>query len=182
MIIEGTFIVDAPREAVWPRIANPPGLVPLLPGCEKIEPAAETGTYTVAAQAKVGPIKPKLAGTLKVLEQTPPELMLLRVEGKDAITGSQVRVNVKLTLADRSGATEAAYSADVIISGRLGGLGHGIVRETVGAMLDEFVRRLDAAVKGEPIPDTGLGALSVRAASRAVRDGIASMLKGKDPG
>ena len=176
MIIEGTLTVPAGREDTWRHLSDLSALAPLLPGCEAIEPAGEDA-FRVVAQAKVGPIKARLAGTLTRLEARPPESMRLRVEGRDGLTASHVRAAIGFTLSalgdDR---TEVHYSADVLISGRLGTIGQGIMRETVAAMLEEFVRRLTARITGAPIEGTGLGTLSMRAAARSLKGGVSSLL------
>lgn len=175
MIIKGTFTVAASREAAWQHLADLPALAPLLPGCDSIEPAEE-GAYAVGAQAKVGPIKARLGGRMQVVEARPPESMRLRIEGQDAITASHVRATILFTLSGSTAETsQVAYEADVLISGRLGSIGQGIMRETVASMLEEFVRRLNARIRGESIDTAGLGTLSIRAAGRSLRTGVASL-------
>lgn len=175
MIFGGTFSVDATREAAWSHLSNLAELAPLLPGCDSIEPAAG-GDYKVEAQVKVGPIKARLAGKLQVVEAREPEAMRLRIEGQDALTGSTVRAAISFGLAAPGPqTTDVTYEADVLISGRLGTIGQGIMRQTVATMLDEFVRRLNARIKGEPIDPAGLGALSMRAASRSLKTGVTSL-------
>ena len=179
MIIDGRFVVGATRNEVWAHLSDFPPLAPLLPGCESSQPG-DGGVYAVTAQAKVRPIKTRLAGKMSVLELSAPETMRLRVEGQDTLTGSHVRANLGFTLASAGERrTEVRYSADVLISGRLGTIGQGIMRETVATMLGEFVRRLNARITGETIEETGLAALSVKAAARSLKGGVTSLLKGE---
>jgi len=181
MIVEGEFRVAATRERAWEHLSDLPGLAPLLPGCDVIEPAGD-GQYRVAAQAKVGPIKLRLDGKLAVLESLAGESLKLRVEGRDRLTGSHVRVLMGFRLAPVSeGETDVRHSADVAVSGRLGGIGQGIMRETVATMLEEFVRRLNGRIAGAPVEQAGLGVLSAKAAARSLKTGIRSMLdRGED--
>jgi uncharacterized protein len=160
VIVEGTFAVDASREDAWTVLADPRSLAALLPGCESVEPG-ENGSYRLTAQARVGPFKAKLSGTMSILEARPPETMRVRVEGQDGVTGSRVRAAMGFTLtSEGERRTMVAYSADVLISGRLATLGHGIVRVTVGSLLQEFVRRLHATLRREPITGSGSGDVS----------------------
>lgn len=155
MIVEGTFSVDARREDTWMVLSDPRSLASLLPGCDSVEPGEE-GAYRLTAQARVGPFKAKLSGTMSILEARAPETMRVRVEGQDGVTASRVRAALGFTLTPESERrTTVAYSADILISGRLATVGHGIVRLTVRSLLDEFVRRLDAALRREPIAGSG---------------------------
>jgi carbon monoxide dehydrogenase subunit G len=175
VIIDGRFTVDGAREEVWRQLSDLTALTPLLPGCESIEPG-EDGTCRVTAQAKVGPIKARLAGPMRVIDSVPGESMKLRVEGQDSLTGSHVRAAIDFRLGSPGAQrTEVQYSADVLISGRLGSIGQGIMRETVATMLEEFVRRFNARLTGAPIEAQSLGALSVRAATRSIKTGVSSL-------
>jgi carbon monoxide dehydrogenase subunit G len=181
MIINGTFSVDATRDEAWRHLSDVPALAPLLPGCDSIQPAGE-GVYQVGAQAKVGPIKTKLTGGMQIVDARAPESMQLRIEGQDAITASHVRAAIlfRLTVAAPE-ETEVAYEADVLISGRLGTIGQGIMRVTVAMMLEEFVRRLNARIKGEPIDQASLAKLGAQAAARTLKGGVASLFRGTTP-
>jgi uncharacterized protein len=160
VIVEGTFAVDASREDAWIVLSDPRSLAALLPGCESVEPGEE-GAYRLTAQARVGPFKAKLSGTMSVLEAQAPETMRVRVEGQDGVTASRVRAAMGFTLtSEGERRTTVAYSADVLISGRLATLGHGIVRVTIGSLLEEFVRRLQATLRREPIAGSGSGDVS----------------------
>jgi uncharacterized protein len=179
MIINGTFSVGATRDAAWRHLSDLPALAPLLPGCDSIQSAGE-GVYRVGAQAKVGPIKTQLTGRMQVVEAQAPESMRLRIEGQDAITASHVRAAILFTLtAAAPEETEVAYEADVLISGRLGTIGQGIMRVTVATMLEEFVRRLNARIKGEPIDEASMAKLGMKAAARTLKGGVAAVFKGK---
>jgi uncharacterized protein len=160
VIVEGTFTVDAGREDTWVVLSDPRSLAALLPGCESVEPGEE-GAYRLTAQARVGPFKAKLSGTMSVLEARPAEAMRVRVEGQDGVTASRVRAAMGFTLTSESDRrTTVAYSADILISGRLATVGHGIVRITVRTLVEEFVRRLDATLRREPIAESGSDGVS----------------------
>ena len=179
MIINGKFSVGTTRDEAWRHLSDLPALAPLLPGCDSIQ-AAGDGVYRVGAEAKVGPIKARLSGRMQVVEAHAPESMRLRVEGQDAITASHVRAAILFTLvAAAPEQTEVSYEADVLISGRLGTIGQGIMRETVATMLEEFVRRLNACIKGQPIDEASMAKLGVKAAGRALKGGVAALFKDK---
>ena len=170
MIIEGEFRVHAPLAVAWQYLSDLPGLVPLLPGCDAVEAAGE-GQYRVVAHAKVGPIKTRVEGTLSVVDAVAGEALTLRVEGQDRLTGSHVRAVAEFRLMPvAAGETEVRYAADVIVSGRLGTIGQGIMRATMATMLADFVRRLTARVAGANVEPSGRGVPSVKASRMEGRD------------
>jgi carbon monoxide dehydrogenase subunit G len=155
VILQGEFRVAASRERAWAQLSDVAGLASLLPGCDRIEPEAD-GRYHVVARAKVGPITSRFEGQLSVLELTAGEALRLRVEGQDRLSGSHVRALMGFQLAPASASeTEVRHSADVLVSGRLGMIGQGIMQRTVTAMLEEFVRRLNARIAGGPAEGIG---------------------------
>lgn len=157
MIVQGEFRVAASRERTWAYLSDVLSLAALLPGCDLIEPEGE-GRYHVVARAKVGPIASRFEGQLSVVEAVAGEALRLRVEGQDRLTGSRARALMGFRLVPASESeTEVRHSADVIVSGRLGMIGQGIMHRTVTTMLEEFVRRLNARITAGPGAGTGAG-------------------------
>jgi carbon monoxide dehydrogenase subunit G len=155
MIVQGEFRVPASRERAWAHLSDMVSLASLLPGCDLIEPAGE-GRYHVVARAKVGPIASRFEGQLSVVEMIAGETLRLRVEGQDRLSGSHARAVMGFRLVAASETeTDVRHSADVLVSGRLGTIGQGIMHRTVITMLEEFVRRLNARIAGAPVEDTG---------------------------
>jgi len=158
VIVQGEFRVAASRERAWAHLSDVRGLASLLPGCDLIEPEGE-GRYRVVARAKVGPIASRFEGQLSVLETIAGETLRLRVEGQDRLTGSRARALMGFRLVPVSeGETEVRHSADVIVSGRLGTIGQGVMHRTVTTMLEEFIRRLNARIGAAPVEGAGPGA------------------------
>ena len=157
MIVQGEFRVAASHARAWAHLSDVAGLASLLPGCDLIEPEGG-GRYRVVARARVGPITSRFEGQLSVLEMIPGETLRLRVEGQDRLTGSRARALMGFRLAPVSEReTEVRHSADVMVSGRLGTIGQGVMHRTVTTMLEEFIRRLNARIAAAPVKDTGPG-------------------------
>ena len=95
-------------------------------------------------------------GQLSVVEAVAGEALRLRVEGQDRLTGSRARSLMGFRLVPASESeTEVRHSADVIVSGRLGSIGQGVMHRTVTTMLEEFVRRLNARIAAAPVQAPG---------------------------
>jgi carbon monoxide dehydrogenase subunit G len=157
MLIEGEFRVAASLERAWTELADVGGLASLLPGCEVLEPEGE-GRYHVVARAKVGPIASRFEGRLSVLETIAGETLRFRVEGQDRLTGSRARALMGFRLVPVSAhETEVRHSADVIVSGRLGAIGQGVMQRTIATMVEEFIRRLNARIAAVPANGAGSG-------------------------
>jgi carbon monoxide dehydrogenase subunit G len=157
MMIQGEFRVAAPRERAWAELSDVGGLASLLPGCDLIEPEGD-GRYHVVARAKVGPIASRFEGRLSVLEAIAGETLRLRVEGRDRLTGSPARALMGFRLVPVSAhETAVRHSADVVVSGRLGAIGQGVMQRTIATMLEEFIRRLNARIAAIPANGAGPG-------------------------
>jgi carbon monoxide dehydrogenase subunit G len=171
VVIEGTVRTAGTADRVRDQLADVVGLQPLFPGCETIEAVGDR-EYRVVASARVGPVKPRLSGRMLVDRDADGGLRA-RIESQDALTGSHVRVAVNVNVHGVDGeSSELRYSADVSLSGRLGQIGQGLIRETVAAMLGEFTRRLDARLQGRQVAGASTVSLGLKAAARAARAGI----------
>ncbi|MBI4587469.1 MAG: hypothetical protein HY725_01405 [Candidatus Rokubacteria bacterium] len=139
MIIEGCITMQAAVQEVWDLFQDIPRVARCVPGCEGVTPLGPD-SWEATARSKVGPISVALRGNLRIRERRPPKQIGFRFEGKDTRTSSLVRVLVDLGLDPQGpGATSLSYHADVHLSGRLGQMGQGIVRETAAVLLQEFL-------------------------------------------
>jgi carbon monoxide dehydrogenase subunit G len=73
--------------------------------------------------------------------------MVVRTEGMDSVTKSTVSADMTMDLFSAAvDKTELNYRADVVIKGRLAILGDMVLRATATLILQEFARRLNAAL------------------------------------
>ena len=147
MIIDGEFTVNAPISRVWSFLIDFEKVSKCMPGVDKMESTAEN-TYEGAITVKVGPLSTSFKGTaIKTLEQ-PPNLLQVKLQGRDQNTASMVtgEFTSQLTALDAK-STQVKYKFDVAIRGRLGQFGQVIIQGTYKRMADEFANCVKAGLE-----------------------------------
>lgn len=149
MIIEGRFEVDAPREALYPRLVDPATLAACLPGCESIE-ATGPASYRAAVAVALGAIAARFKLEVEITEQTAPERVLSVTRGEEGGRASTVSAKNEVHLvALDGGRTEVRYVSDVAVTGRLGKFALGVMKKKAQAMGEEFASNLQARLRSE---------------------------------
>jgi carbon monoxide dehydrogenase subunit G len=143
MLVEGQFIIEAPRERVWRFITDPAIMAPCVPGCEAIE---SIGNITELAQSwDSGPIKVSFNLEVEITEEKAPELVTFVTRGEEGSRSSVVSAKSSLRLDALSAQqTEVRYSSDV--NGRLGKFGSGLMRKKADELGKQFGERFRACV------------------------------------
>jgi carbon monoxide dehydrogenase subunit G len=142
MIFDGKMDVQHPVERVWNFLIDINKFSTCLPGIEKVRQIDDKSFEGVLA-ATVGPISGKFSFRSTILGSRPPEQILVRTEGTDSVTKSEVHADMTVDLhAISDHRTRMDYRAEVTIKGRLAILGDMVLRATATLILQEFTRRL----------------------------------------
>jgi len=149
MIFDGKMDLEVPVRRVWDFLIDINKFSTCLPGIEEVR-QIDDKTFAGTLAASVGPISGKFSFRSTIIESRPPEQILVRTEGTDSVTKSEVHADMTVDLraiaADR---TQMDYRADVKIKGRLAILGDMVLRATATLILQEFTQRLHKGL-GEP--------------------------------
>ena len=149
MIFDGKIDVAVPASRVWDFLIDINKFSACLPGIEEVR-QVDDKTFEGVVVATVGPISGKFSFRSTIVESRPPEQILVRTEGTDSVTKSDVRadmtVNLREIVRDK---TQMEYRADVKVKGRLAIVGDMVLRATATLILQEFTRRLQQRL-GEP--------------------------------
>ncbi len=144
MLIEQTFVVQAPHQTLWHFLLDIERMSVCMPGVEKVA-ALDAETYLGTLTVKVGPIAARFSGKVRLIEVDPPRRLVAKAEATDARSASLVSATLTSTLTpvaeDR---TEVAYQIDFSIRGALGRFGQGVMREVAKRMTTEFARCVEA--------------------------------------
>jgi carbon monoxide dehydrogenase subunit G len=147
MLIEQTFVINAPAQQVWDFLFDIPRMSACMPGVEQVE-AVDDKTYQGTLKVKVGPIAAQFGGKVTLLEVEAPRRLLAKAEGTDARTASLVSATFGSTLKPISeDKTEVAYEVDVAVRGLLGRYGQGVMREVAKNMTAKFAHCVEEALK-----------------------------------
>jgi hypothetical protein len=147
MDMSGEYLISAPRQRVWEAINDPEILKACIPGCESLEKTSDT-EMTATVTMKVGPVKARFTGEVRLENVVAPESYTLAGEGKGGIAGfAKGGADVKLTEVPEG--TLLSYDVKAQIGGKLAQLGSRLIDSTVKKLADQFFERFAAAVGGE---------------------------------
>ncbi len=146
MRFEKEMTIAAPREKVWAFLWDLPRLAACVPGCHEARVVEEARRYAATVRERVGPIKVEFPLEIEVLETRPPEHMRGRAVGRDPKVDGLVKIELDLRLVDAGvEGTALRFVVDLVILGKLGTMGHGIIVRKA----DEVVAQFAAAVKAQ---------------------------------
>lgn len=149
MKLQGTFVVGAAREVVWEKIRNPAVMGGCIPGCEAIE-QIDANSYRAIVGVKIGPITARFNLIVEVTREEPPSLVHSRTRGEEGTRASIVTSENLLTLTDLGPAeTQVDYSSEVVVTGRLGKYGLGIMQKKAQALSEIFVENFRGKAERE---------------------------------
>jgi len=149
MTMNGQVQLPADREAVWAKLNNPEVLKVCIPGCESLEKLSDVEFQAVAV-TKVGPVKARFRGKVKLTDLDPPKSYRISGEGDGGVAGfAKGGANVALEAND--GGTLLVYHVEAQIGGKLAQLGQRLVNGVAKKLADQFFEKFAGAV-GEPLP------------------------------
>jgi len=144
MTMTGEVDLAAPREAVWAKLNDPEVLKACIPGCESLELIGDHEFQAVAVN-KVGPVKARFKGKVRLTDLDPPNGYKISGEGDGGVAGfAKGGAEVKLTPKDSG--TLLTYRVEAQIGGKLAQLGQRLINGAAKKMADEFFVKFAEAV------------------------------------
>ena len=143
MMLDGSYMVDAPVQEVWNFLIDIPRMVVCLPGMRKVEQTDEK-TFTGVVALKLGAVTTSFKGTIVKLDEQPPNALRARVHAWDARTASiltgEFCVNLNsVNPANDSSQTQVDYAFELSIRGRLNQFQQSSIDASFQNLLDEFI-------------------------------------------
>ncbi|HKT16247.1 MAG TPA: carbon monoxide dehydrogenase subunit G [Allosphingosinicella sp.] len=176
MKLTGEYRIAADREAVWTAINDPAVLQQCIPGCEEIVKIDPTH-WTAKVTTKVGPIKARFSGNIRLEDLNEPASCRIVGEGTGGAAGF-AKGGALVTLTEDGADTVLRYEADVQIGGKLAQIGSRLIDSFAGKFADQFFASFAAIVSGAdrgqaaPAPVAG-AAVSERTPAGAVAATVA---------
>jgi carbon monoxide dehydrogenase subunit G len=136
MEIKGERIIPARRPVVWAALNDPGVLQRSIPGCETIEKVSDT-ELNATLTLKVGPVKAKFKGNVKLVDLMPPEQYTIVGEGQGGVAGFG-KMKATVTLTEVEGGTQLNYLADAQVGGKLAQVGSRLIEGTATKLAQEF--------------------------------------------
>lgn len=165
MELTGDILIGAPREKVWAGLNDPEVLMRCIPGCEGMEATSPT-ERTARVVVKVGPVRARFVGYMRMEDIRPGEGCLLRFEGSGGAAGmAKGHSNVELT--DEAGGTRLRYTAQAAIGGKLGQVGGRMIDAASKQLAGQFFTAFNAQMLGDPAAQPAAPEFAVAAVSPA---------------
>jgi carbon monoxide dehydrogenase subunit G len=148
---ENRFDVDAPLDRVWEAILDLGRVAPAVPGAQVLEKVGDD-VYKVAMKVKVGPISMTYRGEVEIADKDEPaHRAVMKARAKETRGGGAATAVVTMELHGANGRTSARVTTDVQLSGKVASMGHGVIQDVSGRLIDTFADNL-AAMLGAAEP------------------------------
>ena len=136
---QGEFLIPAPREEVWEALQKPDILKECIDGCESMT-ETESNTFDCVVAIKIGPVKARFNGNIKMVDGEAPYSYFLDVsaQGGGAGFGSG---RARVDLEEKPDGTLLKYHVDGTVSGRLAQLGARLMQSFSRKMTRTFFDR-----------------------------------------
>jgi uncharacterized protein len=151
MQMNDTRTIAAPPAVVWAALFDPAVLKACVPGCEDLTGTAADG-FEAAVVQKVGPVKARFTGLVKLSDIVDGESCTLSGEGKGGAAGF-AKGAARIRLTPEGDGTLLAYEVDAQVGGKLAQLGSRIIDGFARKMADDFFTRFQDAVEGPAEPE-----------------------------
>ena len=146
MTMNGQVQLAAPRQVVWEKLNDPEVLKSCIPGSEQLDRTADNEFQDIAT-VKVGPVKARWKGKVRLTDLDPPNSYRISGEGEGGVAGF-AKGGATVGLADKDGGTLLSYNVEAQIGGKLAQLGQRLINGTAKKLADEFFANFAKAVQG----------------------------------
>jgi carbon monoxide dehydrogenase subunit G len=151
--LEGEYIFDGPREAVWEIVRDPEVLATALPGTQSLEQVSEN-EYAGKMHVRIGPVSGIFAGKIVVSDEVPPESCTLSVEGRGAPGFANGTGHVRL--AEQEGdKTLLKYDGEMQVGGRIASVGQRLIDTASKSMIGQGLESLNNALQARMTAEAG---------------------------
>lgn len=141
--------IPVAQSVVWRSLNDPEILKQCLPGCELFEPVDDT-TFDIALTAKVGPVKARFKGEVKLSDVVEPNSYTISGAGKGGVAGfAKGSAEVALTPIEDGDATLMTYAVKATVGGKLAQIGSRLVTGAARKMADDFFAGFVRLVTGD---------------------------------
>jgi uncharacterized protein len=165
MELTGDVLIGAPRAKVWAGLNDPDTLTRCIPGCEGMEVVSPT-ERTARVAVKVGPVRARFAGRIRMDDVRPEQGCVLHFEGSGGAAG-MARGQSSVELADEDGGTRLRYTTQASVGGKLGQVGGRMMDAAAKQMADQFFAALNAQLAPAPAVEAAEPVATTAAATHA---------------
>ena len=144
--MSGEVQLNATKETVYAKLNDPAVLKACIPGCEELDMVSPT-EFVAVSVIKIGPVKAKMKGKVKLSDLDPPNGYKITGEGEGGVAGF-AKGGATVALAEKDGGTLLSYNVEAQIGGKLAQLGQRLINGAAKKLADEFFANFAKAVQG----------------------------------
>ena len=145
MTMNGQVQLAAKREVVWAKLNDPEVLKSCIPGSEQLDKISDH-EFQAIATVKVGPVKARWKGKVRLSDLDPPNGYRISGEGDGGVAGfAKGGATVALKPAD-GGGTVLTYTVEAQIGGKLAQLGQRLINGAAKKIADDFFQSFASTV------------------------------------
>lgn len=145
MKLQGEYVFDGPRKAVWEIVRDPDVLAKALPGTQSLEKVDEN-IYEGKMNVRIGPVAGLFSGKLIVSNEVPPESYTLTVEGKGGPGFGKGTGDVQLIDQDDN-TTLMKYVGDLQVGGTIANVGQRLIETVANSMARQAFESLNLSLQ-----------------------------------
>jgi hypothetical protein len=146
MDLSDEILIPAPRAQVYAALNDPEVLKASIPGCEELIRHSDTDLEAKVV-LKIGPVKARFGGKVKLDNAGAPERFSLTGEGSGGVAGF-AKGGADVELIEQDGGTLLRYTAKADVGGKIAQLGSRLIMGTAKKLSAAFFENFKAAVTG----------------------------------
>jgi Uncharacterized conserved protein len=147
MKLSGEELLPCTPERAWELLTDARTLQACIPGCESVE-ETEPGHYTAAVVLKIGPIKARFTGEVKLTEIDSSGACRLTGKGSGGVAGF-AEGGADLRLSEAEGGTLLTYEVDSNVGGKIAQLGARLIDSTAQKLAKQFFTNFSAFIQAQ---------------------------------
>jgi len=158
MKFENQFDVDAPLDQVWNTVLDVERVAPTVPGAQVLERSGDDA-YKVAIKVKVGPMSMTYRGEVEITERDEAaHRAVMKARAKESRGQGTADADVTMVLRGDNGRTAATVTTEVALTGKAATMGHGVLQDVAGRLVQTFAKNLATMLEGGPTAEAATAA------------------------
>jgi uncharacterized protein len=144
MKFAGEIVIEAPREAVFAKLADARFFASCVDGVQDLM-EIDRNRYAAVLETRVAYLKFTFKVTVEVVRSAPPVEIEAKIEGAPLGIVGRLAAKSRTTLIEQDGATRITYEVEAALTGKLGSIGQPVLRSKAREMERQFTQRMRAA-------------------------------------
>ena len=146
MLIENSFTVAQPADALWAFLLDVERIAPCMPGAELTE-TVDDRTWKGKVNVKFGPVALSFAGTVTIESRDDAaRRVVLAAKGMEAKGKGAASAKVESWIEPAEGGSTVHMASDITLTGTVAQLSRGLLPEISKKLTQEFANCLEASM------------------------------------